>query len=423
METGMAAKKPAVKAPLPYDKKLVTAWKNVGLTAAEKGYASIAKVQNEPGTWLALEAAIDAGSFPLEAAIALGWGVCNHLPTRFFKPLVSTAPPRPTHDRQAVEAHAVLGARALREDPTALAEWRDPGDEGLRDAVAMCLAEAGVKAPAAPDLRARIAKDVAAGAATPPSLAVRDGVVERVFGDGPEAHTAMDASLRRIFGETLEDEIAAALRVRLAEHTAVAGQPYAHALFPQDDAIRIGGTRLTPAEVCGFQVRFPTLQALSSAWSVDAMLEAAEATRARNRPDAYLLLNSLAVLAIARDPASAARAEAFLNLFDLTHQASPSPPSVFEALRRAPADWIRRWATEAVFGTGAPDSVFGGAMAAIVLAGVDPEAAEAIVVSRGGDLHFWRMTGFDASLVAPLLERAGPATRAALEEVLKSARR
>ena len=133
----MASRKSAAQAPLPYDRKLVTAWKNVGQKAAEKGYASVAKVLFEPGTWLALEAAIDAGSFPLEAAHALGWTVCDHLPTRLFAPLASTAPPRPVGRLQVYESLALLGARALRANPAALADWRDPGDPALRDAVAM----------------------------------------------------------------------------------------------------------------------------------------------------------------------------------------------------------------------------------------------------------------------------------------------
>ncbi|MFO0624082.1 MAG: hypothetical protein U0325_00580 [Polyangiales bacterium] len=417
----MAAKKPAAQAP-PYDRKLVTAWKNVGQKAAEKGYASVAKVLYEPETWRALEAAIDAGSFPLEAAHALGWTVCDHLPTRLFAPLVSTAPPRPGARLQVYESLAVLGARALRADPAALAAWRDPGDPALRDAVAMCLAEAGVTGPVDAELRAHIVTDFVGGASTPPALALRDGDVVRVMAPD-DATAATRDTLRRIVGATLEDDLAAALRARLAAHTAVAGQPSAYALYPQEDALRLGGVKLSPAEVCGFQVRFPTLLSLSAGWSVDEVLAAAEATEARNRPDASLLVNSLAVIAVARDPACAPRAERFLNLFDLTNQASPPAAYVFDALRRAPPAWIRRWALEVVFAPEAPYGVFRGALAALLLAGVDPDAAEPILEARGDELHFWRMTGFDDAHLAARLDRAGPHTRRALEEVLALARR
>ena len=150
---------------------------------------------------------------------------------------------------------------------------------------------------------------------------------------------------------------------------------------------------------------------------------AAEATEARNRPDASMLVNSLAVIAVARDPASAPRAERFLNLDDLTNQASPPAAHVFDALRRAPPAWIRRWALEVVFAPDAPYSVFRGALAALLLAGVDPDAAERVIEARGDELHFWRMTGFDHTPLAACLDRAGPHTRRALEEVLRQARR
>ena len=53
------------KPALPYDRKLITAWKNVGEKAAAKRYASLRTVLHEPGTWEAL-----AATFGLDTVVS-----------------------------------------------------------------------------------------------------------------------------------------------------------------------------------------------------------------------------------------------------------------------------------------------------------------------------------------------------------------
>ncbi len=113
----MATKKAPAKAPPPYGRAVVTAWKKVAQKVAEKGYASLKAVAYEPGTWLALEALLDAGEFPPGAVRALGHAVCDHVATRFALPVLMAPLERPPQALYLYNEVALLAARALREPP------------------------------------------------------------------------------------------------------------------------------------------------------------------------------------------------------------------------------------------------------------------------------------------------------------------
>jgi hypothetical protein len=400
----MATPKPA----LPYDRKLITKWKNIGAKAAKSHGASLRDVHGQPGVWEALAATFDAGLFPPEAVWYLGEHVGDHVPPRAMRDVLLALPQSYTSLLGAWQIVATPLARLLREDPAAL-----EGAEGLTETqqriVEVARAEAGVSPEGAPaDIRAVLAAEWTAGFSNFPALTIDGATVHRVPPSEPDAQRE---TARRVFGPTFSADLAAAHRDRLAAHTAVAGHAHAHPLYPSPDALRIAAPALTPEEVAGFQVTFAELSAISEAWSVDDLLRAAAATAARQRPDSHLVTNSLAVLAVARDPSCAPRAEPWLNLDDLTNQASPSAGYVFSVLREAPAAWRRRFAVDVVFAAEGGMSVFRGPLALALLVDVDPAAAEAIASARSDDLDVTRLIGADARSLLARVEVAGPVTR------------
>ena len=84
----MATPKPAP----PYDKKLVTKWKNLGAKAVQTRYMSYRGVHGEPGMWEAFAAAFDAGLFPPEAVWYYGEHVGDHVPPRAMADVLRALP-------------------------------------------------------------------------------------------------------------------------------------------------------------------------------------------------------------------------------------------------------------------------------------------------------------------------------------------
>lgn len=403
----MATPKPA----LPYDRKLVTKWKSLGAKAVQTRYVSYRGVHGEPGMWEALAAAFDAGLFPPEAVWYYGEHVGDHVPPRAMADVLRALPASFTSLIAAWQVVATPLARLLREDPAALDAAGGDG-ETQRRIVEVARAEAGLSPDGAPaDTRAALAAAWAEGSVSLPALRGDGASVTRV---PPSDAEAQRETARRVFGPTLIADLAAAHRQRLAAHTAVAGQPNAHPLYASGEALRVAAPALTPEEVAGFQVSFSELSSLSDAWSVEDLLRAAASASARGRPDAHLVTNSLAVLAVARDPSCAPRAEPWLNLDDLTHQASPSAGYAFRVLREALAAWRRRFATEVAFADEGGWSVFRRPLALALLVDVDPAAAEVIAEKHREDLDFTRLIGADPSALLALVEASGPLTRALL---------
>jgi len=403
------------KPTLPYDRKLITAWKNVGEKAAAKRYASLRTVLHEPGTWEALAATFEAGKMPAVAPWFVGWEAADHVPTRFACEVLCAVPEGYVSALANYHTVGPMLGRALRDDPCALDAAGASENPAVRALVELARAESGVAPPGvSAALRASLASAWAAGGAALPGFTVENGVVTRVAHPEEARRAAMVSVAGRLFGPTLTEDLADAHRALLAGHGAVATQPGTFPLYPSPDAILVAAPAMTPEQVCGFQVNFPTLHALSAAWSVDEILEAAAATRARNRPHSHMIVNSLGVLAVARDPSCAPRAEPYLDLADHSNQASPAPGYALAVLRRAPAAWRRRFALDVVFG---PDAYWGpwkGPIAIALLADVDPAEAERLVVERAEDLDFTRIRGVDRAELLPLLDGAGPATRSAL---------
>jgi hypothetical protein len=403
-----AAPKPA----LPYDRKLLTAWKNIGEKAAAKRYASLSPVLHQPGVWEALAATFEAGKMPPAAVWNLEVAVADHVPPRFAAEVLLALPEGHTSPLASYTTAAPMLARALREDPRALDVAAASDSAAVRTLVELAHAEAGLReGGASPQTRAELARAWAAGGASLPGLAVEGGEVTRVTHPEEARRAAMAYTAGRLFGPAMTQDLADAHRALLAGHGAVAAQPGAFPLYPSPDAILLAAPAMTPEELCGFQVNFPTLWALSAAWSVDEIVRAAAATQARGRPHSHMIVNSLAVLAVARDPESAPRVEAFLDLFDHTNQASPAPGYALAVLRRAPKAWRRHFALDVVFAPDAPWGVFGGPIALALLADADPAAAERIATERADDLDPTRISDVDPAELLPLLDGAGPATR------------
>lgn len=410
----MATKKPAAEAPaLPYDRKLITAWKNISEKAATKRYASLRDVHQKPGVWEALAATVDAGKFAPAALWYLGEFVADHMPPRFVVDVLRARPESYTSLIGNYVILAVALARCLRDDPRALDALVD--DPAVGALVDVARAEAsGLSDGAAATTRAQLATEWAAGGVTFPALTESPGGVERVSYPGADREAAVRDTARRIFGDRLAHDLAEAHRARLASHTAVGSQANAFPLTPAPDALRLAAPSMTPDEVCGFKSSFEHLWALSAPWSVDEMLRAAEVTAKRNRPDCFMTVNALAVLAVARDPSCAPRVESHLNLFDHSNQASPSAGYTLEVLLAAPSAWKRHFALDVVFSPDAPWSVYRGPIALVLLASVDPEAAEHLLASKADDLDFTRLNGTDPKVLYALFDRAGPALRHAL---------
>lgn len=170
----MTTKKKAAapKPSQPYSVRLLTAWKSVGEKAVTKRYASLKPVFDEPGAWEALNAAVDAGSFPLAGAWYLGTTVCDQLLPRFAPGLLAALPEGCDSLLYNYSVVSVLAARALRIDPHALDALVDSPREMIRRVVELCHAEAGVRAggasaetraPRARDVRRRLARPRARG--------------------------------------------------------------------------------------------------------------------------------------------------------------------------------------------------------------------------------------------------------------------
>jgi hypothetical protein len=410
----MAPKKPAASTPaLPYDRKLVTAWKNIGEKAATKRYASLRDVHQQPGVWEALAATIDAGKFAPAAIWYLGDFVADRMPPRF---VVDVLRARPENYTSLVGNYTILAvalARCLRDDPHALDALAD--DPAVGALVEVARGEAsGLSDGASAATRALLAKEWAAGGVTFPALSGAAGVVERVAYPEDARRQAVTETARRIFGEHLAHDLADAHRARLDAHTAVGSHANAFPLTPAPDALRLAATSMTPDEVCGYKSSFDHLWALSAAWSIDEVLRAAEVTAARNRPDSFMTVNALAVIAVARDPSAAPRVEAHLNLFDHSNQASPSAGYTLEALLAAPAAWKRHFALDVVFTPDASWAVYRGPIAVVLLGSVDPEAAERIATAHADELDFTRINGTDPKVLFALVDAAGPALRRAL---------
>ncbi len=161
----------------------------------------------------------------------------------------------------------------------------------------------------------------------------------------------------------------------------------------------------------GYQSTFELLREITAAWSVDDMLRAAEAAQTRALPDCDMIENSLALLAVARDPASAPQAERFLNLSDHTNTASPSAGWALAVLLGAPAPWRRHFAAEVVFGRDGSSSVFSRPIALALLADVDPDEGERLAKRHRNDVDFTRINDADPALLLALLDTAGPRVR------------
>lgn len=410
----MTTKKKAAapKPSLPYNARLIASWKAVGEKAVASRYASLKPVFDKPGTWEALNAAVDAGSFPLAGAWYLGAMVCDQLLPRFASGLLAALPEGCDSLLYNYSVVSVLAARALRAEPHALDALVDSPREMIRRVVELCHAEAGVReGGASPETRARLATEMCGGAALTLGHAVSGDEVTRVAFPVEARRAALAETCARVFGPALSDDLAASHRADLAAHTAVAGDRNVHPLYPSEDLLPIAARAMTPEEVCGFQMQLDTLRVVSARWSTDDMLRAADATRTRNRPDAEMIVNSLAVLAIERDPACAPRAEPFINLYDLTNLASPSEAVVFEALRKTDPAWLRRYVCEVIFARGASHSVFDGPLAIALLTDVDPEAAERLAAKHKRDLDFTRINGVDPDALLARIEKAGPTVR------------
>ena len=406
-----ATPKPA----LPYDKKLVTAWKNVGKKAAAGRYPSLREVEGQPGTREAFGAAYDAGGFPAAALWSAGSDAAALAPARMAAEVLAT---RPAQERSLFFVYlkvSLLLARRLREDPTALDAFAAGAGDLDRALVDVARAEATAPADGAPAAtRALLAREWAGTSANFPALVAEGGDVVSVRLPFEAWRAATDDTARRIFGPHLAADLAAAHRAQLAAHSNVAGAPGANPLSAREEPLRLAAPALTPEEVCGFQSRFPALQALAAGWGVDDLARAGDAVVARDRPGAALTANSLAVLAIARHPGCAPRFERHLSLPDPKHD--PSPPTAFtlDALLRAPAAWRRRYALDLAFAPGAPPSSLRGPVALVLLASVDPEAAERVAAERAGEIDTFHIIGVEPAALLPLLDGAGPALRRAL---------
>lgn len=395
--------------------RLIASWKSVGEKAVASRYASLKPVFDKPGTWEALNAAVEAGSFPLAGAWYLGATVCDQLQPRFASGLLAALPEGCDSLLYNYSVASVLAARALRLDPHALDALVDSPREMIRKVVELCHAEAGIRADgASPETRARLAREMCGGAALTLGLAVSGDAVTRVAFPAEARRAALTETCARVFGPTLSEDLAAAHREDLAAHTAAAGDRNVHPLYPSEDLLPIAARAMTPEEVCGFQMQLDTLRVVSARWSTDDMLRAAEATRARNRPDAEMIVNSLAVLAIERDPGCAPRAEPFINLYDLTNLASPTEVVVFEAMRKTDPAWLRRYVCDVIFARGASRSVFDGPLAIALLADIDPDAAERLAAKHERDLDFSRINGVDPDALLARIEKAGPTVRGGL---------
>jgi hypothetical protein len=409
----MATKKPATPKP-PYHPTLVAKWAKIADKAVKTHYASIRDVDGKPGQWEALAAAFEAGDFAPEAVWHLGDHVADRVPPRFARAVLSAMPESYTSSLGAWSIAAVLLARALRETPTALDgfEARHAPQRRVAD---LALAEAGLTPDGAPAAtRAALGLDWTAGGSRLAALALEGGAVVRVAAPEAARAAAVRDTARRLFGPTLTDDLAQAHRDRLAARLTEPTYGRAFPLYASDDALRLAAPALRSEEVSGYQSTFAALAELSAAWSVDDMLRAAEAAQTRALPDAYMLENSLALLAVARDPASAPRAERFLNLADHTNNASPSAGYALAVLLRAPAPWRRHFAAEVVFGRDGSSSVFSGPIALALLADVDPDEGERLAKRHGNDVDFTRLNGADPAVLLALLDAAGPRVREGL---------
>ena len=164
----MATKKPAAPKPvLPYDRKLLTAWKNVGEKAAAKRYASLQPVSGQPGVWEALAATFEAGKMPPVAVWYLGHTVADHVPPRFACDVLTAVP---EHYTSTFGNYAIVGlmlARALHADPHALDAASDSASPAVRALVEVARAEATLReGGASAETRAELAQAWAAGGAT-----------------------------------------------------------------------------------------------------------------------------------------------------------------------------------------------------------------------------------------------------------------
>ncbi len=390
------------QAALPYARPLLTKWKNLGLKAAHSRCALPRELVDQPGTWEALAATLDSGVFPPEALWNLNELIADHIPPRHLVAVLRSVPGAYTSVLRAWAHVSVALARALRHDPTVL-DGLEGNHETLQHlrAIARAEAQGSEFAPAA--TRARLAAEWTANNTPFPGLCVIDGVVTRVSPPGGDRQPHVTATATRAFGPTFVQDVAAALRARLAEHTAVEGQPNTYPLFPSAEALHFAAPALRPEEVCGFQVNFPVLADISAAWSLDDLVRAAEATRDRNRPGSTLLVNSLAVLCIARDPTSAPRVEHLLHLHDLSNLASPRTTDVLAALRRTSAAWQRHFALDLVFVPEAPWSVFRAPIALALLADTDLEAARDIAAEVRDTLDLMRLGSPEAERLEALL--------------------
>ncbi len=306
---------------------------------------------------------------------------------------------------------ALLLARALREDPAALDgfEARHTPQRRVAD---LALAEAGRTPDGAPAAtRAALAAEWTASRGTLPALALEAGTMVRVAAPEEARAAAVRDTAQRLFGPTLAADLAQAHRERLAARLAEPTVGRAFPLYTSDHALRLAAPALRPEEVSGYQSTFELLREITAGWSVDDMLRAAEAAQTRALPDAYMLENSLALLAVARDPASAPRAERFLNLADHTNNASPSAGWALAVLLGAPAPWRRHFAAEVVFGGGGASSVFSGPIALALLVDVDADEGERLAKRHGSDVDFTRLNGTDPAVLLALLDTAGPRVR------------
>lgn len=402
--------KPKATADEPFQKKLLTAWKKIGAKALQSHHASLHDVWDQPGCWLALEAALDQELLSLEAVWYLGQTAIDALPGRFAPGLLRVVPPDQT---DLWWLHSVLGLVVLRqtaEAPETMLPWLD--DPRLGGVVEIAALVSGKLPHGSGSERLQRSIETAwdLGQTHPAVTAWVDGVALRPARD--------DVAALRHFGEALlgrerlRETLARAHRARLARPIETVGRAYP--LDVQRPLFTLAAETLTPEEVAGFHPVLEDLSVITAAWSLDDLVRAAQAAMSNGRPESFMIALSMATLAIERDPSVAPRVEAALDLSDLSNQATPDPGRMVEALLRTPAAWRRTFAAERLLELRQTPTTFAGPVGLVLLASVDPEEAERRAHKHRRSLDGTRLNGTRPELLLPLVSQAFSSTREVL---------
>lgn len=422
MTTDTPRKRAPKAPPLPYAKKLITAWRNAAEKALKSSYVSLTKLLPEPGVWEALAAAIDSGDVPVPALWRMGETVMDHAPPRVAVDLLRSIPANYTL-WYAYRVGAVPLLTRLREDPTAFDALAE-ASEVARDLADVLRIQSGASpaGSASERVRASVASDWCNNQIALCAASIVGGRVVRVEASRVYPQGAIDAL--RALGDALLGH--AKLIETLAEgHCARIARVEASAyertlpISPNEAALMLASEALSREETCSFQMTYATLCVVAEKWSVEDLIRAALATKDRARPDGYMVAGSLAILAVWRDPSRVAEVERAIQLLDLSNQASAGVPATYVTLARTDAAWRVAYVTEKVF---VPyPSTYSGPIGLVLIAPDAPEKAEELAAKFEESLDWVRLSGVDPLALLAIAEKVGPTMRKGLALPILSA--